>query len=102
MSNVVESAVCSLRKKNQRTQSVLAHSHAAWIGLRIEGGVGMRTIRRQLTWKLLLAFTLPLIIGGIAVFLSTRAALLEQFDTTLRTRALAIVTVTRQSGGALM
>jgi len=59
----------------------------------------MRTIRRQLTWKLLLAFALPLVIGGIAVFLSTRAALLEQFDTTLRTRALAIVTVTRQSGG---
>jgi len=59
----------------------------------------MRTIRRQLTWKLLLAFTLPLIIGGIAVFFSTRAALLEQFDTMLRTRALAIVTVTRQSGG---
>jgi two-component system sensor histidine kinase QseC len=59
----------------------------------------MRTIRRQLTWKLLLAFALPLVFGGIAVFLSTRAALLEEFDTTLRTRALAIMTVTRQKGG---
>jgi len=58
----------------------------------------MRTIRRQLTWKLLLAFALPLVFGGIAVFLSTRAALLEQFDTTLRTKALAIVAVTRQKG----
>ncbi|HXJ43776.1 MAG TPA: ATP-binding protein [Bryobacteraceae bacterium] len=58
----------------------------------------MKTIRRQLTWKLLLAFTLPLVFGGIAVFLSTRAALLDQFDTTLRTRALAIATVTKQKG----
>jgi signal transduction histidine kinase len=58
----------------------------------------MRTIRRQLTWKLLLAFALPLIFGGIAVFFSTRAALLDEFDTALRTRALAIMTVTRQSG----
>lgn len=58
----------------------------------------MRTIRRQLTWKLLLAFALPLVLGGIAVFLSTRAALLEEFDTALHTRALAIVTVTTQKG----
>ena len=59
----------------------------------------MRTIRRQLTWKLLLAFALPLVLGGIAVFLSTRAALIEEFDTALHTRALAIVTVTTQKGG---
>ena len=58
----------------------------------------MRTIRQQLTWKLLLAFSLPLVLGGIAVFLSTRAALLEEFDTALRTRALAIVTATEQKG----
>jgi hypothetical protein len=58
----------------------------------------MRTIRRQLTWKLLLAFALPLVFGGIAVFLSTRAALLEQFDNALLARALAIVTVTTQKG----
>jgi two-component system sensor histidine kinase QseC len=58
----------------------------------------MRTIRRQLTWKLLLAFSLPLVLGGIAVFLSTRAALLEEFDATLRTRALAIATATTQKG----
>ena len=58
----------------------------------------MRTIRRQLTWKLLLAFGLPLVFGGIAVFLSTRAALLEEFDTALRTRAVAIAAVTRQKG----
>ena len=59
----------------------------------------MRTIRRELTWKLLLAFVLPLVVGGIAVFLSTRAALLEEFDATLHTRALAITTVTRWKGG---
>jgi signal transduction histidine kinase len=58
----------------------------------------MRTIRRQLTWKLLLAFALPFVVGGIAVFLSTRAALLEEFDDTLQTRALAITTFTRQIG----
>src|SRR5689334_7141506 len=58
----------------------------------------MRTIRRQLTWKLLLAFALPLALGGIAVFLSTRAALLEEFDATLRTRALAIAMATTQKG----
>jgi two-component system sensor histidine kinase QseC len=58
----------------------------------------MRTIRRQLTWKLLLAFSLPLVLGGVAVFFSTRTALLEEFDTALHTRALAIVTVTMQKG----
>jgi len=58
----------------------------------------MRTIRRQLTWKLLLAFTLPLVLGGIAVFLITRAALLEEFDAALRARAQAIVSVTTQKG----
>ena len=58
----------------------------------------MRTIRRQLTWKLLLAFSLPLVLGGIVVFFSTRTALLEEFDTALHTRALAIVTVTTQKG----
>ena len=58
----------------------------------------MRTIRRQLTWKLLLAFSLPLVLGGIVVFFSTRTALLEEFDTALHTRALAIVTATTQKG----
>ena len=59
----------------------------------------MRTIRRQLTWKLLLAFALPLLGGGLGVYFSTRAAMLEQFDTTLRDKALAITTVTSQTGG---
>src|SRR5258708_4825147 len=58
----------------------------------------MRTIRRQLTWKLLLAFALPLALGGAGVFFSTRATLLEQFDATLRAMALAITTAARQNG----
>jgi two-component system sensor histidine kinase QseC len=58
----------------------------------------MRTIRQQLTWKLLLGFALPLMLGGLAVFFLTRAALFEQFDATLRAQAIAITAATRQIG----
>jgi len=58
----------------------------------------VRTIRQRLTWKLLLGFTLPLLLGGVGVFLLTRAALLEQFDTTLRAQAIAITTATKLIG----
>jgi hypothetical protein len=56
----------------------------------------MRTIRQRLTAKLLLGFAVPLAVGGLAVFLLTRAALLEQFDATLRAQAMAIVSAARQ------
>lgn len=58
----------------------------------------MRTIRQQLTWKLLLGFALPLLLGGLAVYLLTRAALFEQFNTTLRAQAIAITAATWQIG----
>jgi two-component system, OmpR family, heavy metal sensor histidine kinase CusS len=58
----------------------------------------MTTIRRQLTWKLLLAFAAPLVLGGVAVFVTVGDSLREQFDAALHARALAIATVTRQRG----
>jgi two-component system sensor histidine kinase QseC len=58
----------------------------------------MRTIRQQLTRKLLLSFALLIGLGGIGVYLSTRAALLDQFDQTLRAKANAISSVTEQRG----
>jgi two-component system sensor histidine kinase QseC len=61
----------------------------------------MRTIRQQLTGKLLVGFAVPLVVGGLAVFLLTRAALLEQFDATLRAQAIAIVSAARQNGGSV-
>jgi signal transduction histidine kinase len=57
----------------------------------------MTTIRQQLTRKLLLGFTLPLVAGGLVVFLLTRAALVQQFDTTLRAQAIAIASAARQN-----
>lgn len=60
----------------------------------------MKTIRQRLTWKLLLGFALPLLLGGLAVYLLTRAALFEQFDATLRAQAIAIVSAARQNGGS--
>jgi two-component system sensor histidine kinase QseC len=58
----------------------------------------MRTIRQQLTRKLLLGFGLLLGCGGVAVYFLTRAALLDQFDETLRTKANAISSATEQRG----
>jgi two-component system sensor histidine kinase QseC len=58
----------------------------------------MRTIRQQLTRKLLFGFALLLGAGGFGVYFSTRAALLKQFDATLRAKATAISTVTEQRG----
>jgi signal transduction histidine kinase len=50
----------------------------------------MRTIRRQLTRRLLLSFTVLLGLIGLGLYLSIRAALLREFDNALRTRAMAI------------
>jgi signal transduction histidine kinase len=58
----------------------------------------MRTIRQQLTRKLLFGFALLLGAGGFGVYFSTRTALLKQFDATLRAKATAISTVTEQNG----
>ncbi|HTS18424.1 MAG TPA: ATP-binding protein [Verrucomicrobiae bacterium] len=61
----------------------------------------MRTIRQQLTSKLLVGFAVPLVVGGLAVFLLTREALLEQFDATLRAEVTAIVSAARQDHGMI-
>jgi signal transduction histidine kinase len=61
----------------------------------------MRTIRQQLTWKLLLAFGALLGAGGGAVYLSARAALLGQFDTALRAKAEALATLTEGDGSRI-
>jgi len=58
----------------------------------------MRTIRQQLTRALLSGFALLLGAGGAGVYFSTRAALLEQFDETLRAKANAISSGTEQHG----
>ncbi len=58
----------------------------------------MRTIRQQLTRKLLLGFSLLLGVGGVAVYLCTRAALVDEFDRTLRAKANAITSATEQHG----
>lgn len=58
----------------------------------------MTSIRRQLTWKLLVAFSVPLVIGGLAIFLTARNSLLEEFDSTLHAKALAVASATHLSG----
>jgi signal transduction histidine kinase len=61
----------------------------------------MTTIKQQLTRKLLLALGLLLGLGGLGVYASTRAALLEQFDATLRAKAMAIAVATQQEDGRI-
>lgn len=58
----------------------------------------MTTIRAALTWKLLLAFVVPLAAAGVATHLLIRDELVEQFDDTLVARATAVAAVTRQTG----
>jgi two-component system, OmpR family, heavy metal sensor histidine kinase CusS len=58
----------------------------------------VKTIRQQLTRKLLIAFAVPTLLGGVLVFLYVRSELVAQFDAALRARAMAIATVTRQRG----
>jgi two-component system sensor histidine kinase QseC len=62
----------------------------------------MTTIRRQLTWKLLIAFAAPLIVGGVVTYALIRDELIEQFDSALAAEASAIGAVTRvQTDGTL-
>lgn len=61
----------------------------------------MRTIRQQLTRKLLMIAGLLLIGGGAGVFWCARAALLTQFDAALLARAQAISTLTGRNGKQL-
>lgn len=58
----------------------------------------MRTIRRQLTRKLLLCFALLLGFGVVTVYLAAWSGLYDQFDETLRAKANAISAATEQHG----
>ena len=57
----------------------------------------MRSIRQQLTRKLLLAVSLLILLAGWGVYASVHEALHQSFDAELRAKALAIVTATKQS-----
>ena len=59
----------------------------------------MRSLRRQLTFGLLLAFTLLLGSGGALVYWSVRASLYDQFDVALKAKALVVMTDTQISAG---
>ncbi len=58
----------------------------------------MRSIRQQLTRKLLLGFVVLLSCGGLGVYFSTRAALLKEFNATLRAKANAITSGAEKRG----
>lgn len=62
----------------------------------------MKTIRQQLTRKLLLAVGLLIGAGGVAVYLCARAALQAQFDAALRAKAEALATLTEQKASGVM
>jgi two-component system sensor histidine kinase QseC len=61
----------------------------------------MKTIRQQLTRKLLITVGLLLGAGGLGVYICARTALLAQFDAALRAKAEAITTLTEQKGSRL-
>jgi signal transduction histidine kinase len=58
----------------------------------------MKTIRRQLTRKLLLTVGVLLGAGGFTVYFCARAALQVEFDAALRAKAQALATLTGQKG----
>jgi len=61
----------------------------------------MRSIRRRLTRELLTVSLVLLAGGWVAFYLSARTELIEQFDATLRARALTLTALTVQDGGHL-
>jgi hypothetical protein len=61
----------------------------------------MKTIRHQLTRKLLLTVGLLLGAGVFIVYVCARTALQGEFDAALRTKAEALATLTGQKGGRL-
>jgi hypothetical protein len=61
----------------------------------------MKSIRQQLTRKLLLSVSVLLACGAVGVYLATREALLEQFDETLRAKASAIASSVEQRGSRI-
>ena len=61
----------------------------------------MKTIRQQLTRKMLLTVGLLIGTGGLGVYLCARTALLAQFDAALCAKAQAITTLTERKGSSL-
>lgn len=61
----------------------------------------MKTIRRQLTQRLLLGLSCVLIIGAAVVYLTTRTALTLQFDATLHARTMALSSIIEQVHGKI-
>ena len=61
----------------------------------------MKSIRRRLTRELLLVALVLLGGGWVAFFLAARTELIEQFDATLRARALTLTTLAVREGGHL-
>ncbi|MEI7911334.1 MAG: ATP-binding protein [Verrucomicrobiota bacterium] len=61
----------------------------------------MKTIRQQLTRKLILTLGLLIAAASLAVYGCARTALLAQFDAALRAKAQAITLLTEQKGGRL-
>jgi signal transduction histidine kinase len=59
----------------------------------------MRSIRRQLTAGLLVAFALLLGSGGAIVYWAVHRSLYDQFDTALKAKALVVMTDTRITDG---
>jgi len=62
----------------------------------------MTTIQQALRRKLLVAFAALPALTGIGVYLTTRAALVKQFDATLRAKAIAISLATQQDDGNIV
>jgi signal transduction histidine kinase len=61
----------------------------------------VKSIRRDLTLHLLLGISLLLGAGGAIIYLSTRATLLDQFDASLRGKALTMAGAIKQEGDKL-
>lgn len=57
----------------------------------------MRSVRRQLTVGLLASFAGLLAAGGTLVYWAVRDSLYDQFDASLRVKALIVITATRQN-----
>lgn len=61
----------------------------------------MKSIRRHLTFTLVLGFIFLLGVGGLAVYFLTRAELVREFDAGLQAKALTLITLTSQDHGRL-
>lgn len=61
----------------------------------------MRSLRRQLTFGLLVAFALLLGGGGTLVYWASHDSLHDQFDSSLRVKALIVITNTEQKNGRI-